>query len=247
MAERIELEETRRFIDANNNSQPINGDVESASVVIRDGKKQKKQQEQEQLAEFTGLSKDEVLKYGSDPTWVRARWALFFAFWLVWAGLVLGAILTVVFEPSCPYIPKLDWHQKEIFYRLNVDTFRDSNADGKGDLNGVMQKLDHFEQIGVKSILINNVLSEDGKSVRPEYGDENSLIVLKKELENRDMHLVMKVPAKNAKVNVNHLLKQSVNGILITEINDYEGKIEELLAEVKKSADEISKKTFKKR
>lgn len=236
MVEGIELEETRKFIDNNNNNAH---DVE---VAIRDGSSHKKQ-----LAEFTGLSKDEVIKYGSDPAWVKARWALFVSFWLAWIGLVVGAVLIVYFTPSCPHIEKLEWYQNEIFYRLNVDKFRDSNSDGKGDLKGIEQKLDHFDSIGVKSILINHVLSDDGKSVKPEYGDENSLLSLKKALEDKDMHLVMKVPANKVKENLESLLKNLVNGILITDIGDYEGKLDELLKDVKKIADTISKKTFKKR
>ena len=93
MVERIELEETRKFIDSNNNNAH---DVE---VAIRDGTSHRKQ-----LAEFTGLSKDEVIKYGSDPAWVKARWVLFITFWLAWIGLVVGAVLIVYFTPSCPHI-----------------------------------------------------------------------------------------------------------------------------------------------
>lgn len=47
-------------------SNPPNGD---AKIDISDG------------PTFSGLSKDELMKYADDPFWVRLRWVLFLIFW----------------------------------------------------------------------------------------------------------------------------------------------------------------------
>ena len=45
------------------------------------------------LQAFTGMSKDELMKYANDPFWVRLRWIFFILFWAVWAAMLLGAVL----------------------------------------------------------------------------------------------------------------------------------------------------------
>ena len=39
------------------------------------------------------------------------------------------------------------WYKDAIFYELYVRAFRDSNADGHGDLRGVIQKLDYLQGV----------------------------------------------------------------------------------------------------
>ena len=86
---------------------------------------------------FNGLTKEQVMAYGTDPAWIRIRWAFFFLFWIVWAGMLVSAVLIVVFTPSCPFRPKMNWWEKEVVYQIDVDNFKDSNNDGTGDLAGL--------------------------------------------------------------------------------------------------------------
>lgn len=44
------------------------------------------------------------------------------------------------------------WYKEAVFYELNVKAFYDTNGDGWGDFNGVTQKLDHLEDLGVTCI-----------------------------------------------------------------------------------------------
>ncbi|KAF5308625.1 hypothetical protein FQR65_LT18022 [Abscondita terminalis] len=63
-------------------------------------------------AQFVGLSKDELMKYANDPFWVRLRWFLFILFWLLWAAMLIGAILIIVAAPKCsPPEPRTWWEQ----------------------------------------------------------------------------------------------------------------------------------------
>jgi hypothetical protein len=85
---------------------------------------------------FTGLSKSEVLKYATDPKWVKIRWFIFAIFWILWLAMLVTAVLLIVFSPKCPYRPRLDWYQSEVFYQIDLAKFKDSNGDGIGDLKG---------------------------------------------------------------------------------------------------------------
>ena len=44
------------------------------------------------------------------------------------------------------------WYKSAIFYELYVRAFKDSNADGWGDLKGVTEKLDYLQDLGVDAI-----------------------------------------------------------------------------------------------
>ncbi len=41
------------------------------------------------------------------------------------------------------------WFENAVFYEVYVRAFYDSNADGHGDLSGLMQKLDYLQELGV--------------------------------------------------------------------------------------------------
>ena len=38
------------------------------------------------------LTKSELMKYATDPFWVKLRWALFILFWLIWVGMLVSAV-----------------------------------------------------------------------------------------------------------------------------------------------------------
>jgi glycosidase len=52
--------------------------------------------------------------------------------------------------PPCP-----DWVHNAVFYQIYPQTFYDSNGDGIGDLQGIIEKLDYVKSLGVDGIWIN--------------------------------------------------------------------------------------------
>jgi glycosidase len=47
-----------------------------------------------------------------------------------------------------------DWWKKTTVYQIYPRSFYDTNVDGIGDLEGIIQKLDYIQQLGFESIWI---------------------------------------------------------------------------------------------
>ncbi len=60
------------------------------------------------------------------------------------------ASLTSAPKPEGP-----EWMRNAVFYQIYPQTFFDSNGDGVGDLQGIIQKLDYVKSLGVDAIWIN--------------------------------------------------------------------------------------------
>jgi alpha-glucosidase len=52
---------------------------------------------------------------------------------------------------------ELAWWQSAIIYEIYPRSFQDSNADGIGDLDGILQRLDYLVQLGVNAIWISPI------------------------------------------------------------------------------------------
>ena len=72
------------------------------------------------------------------------------------------------------------WYKDAIFYEVYVRAFKDSNADGHGDLPGLIEKLDYLQELGVTALWLLPIypspLKDDGYDiadyyrVHPDYG-----------------------------------------------------------------------------
>lgn len=47
------------------------------------------------------------------------------------------------------------WLKSAVFYEIYPQSFYDTNRDGIGDLNGIIQKLDYVKSLGCNAIWIN--------------------------------------------------------------------------------------------
>jgi alpha-amylase len=88
----------------------------------------------------------------------------------------------------------------EIIYHVFQRSFYDTNGDLHGDLNGVRQKLDYLQELGVTSILLlplyesvyyHNYFAIDFKKIDPEFGTMQDYISLVKEIHRRGMKIYM--------------------------------------------------------
>lgn len=54
-------------------------------------------------------------------------------------------------------LDNLLWWQKASIYQVLIQSFQDTNGDGKGDIRGIMERLDYFVALGVDVIWISPI------------------------------------------------------------------------------------------
>jgi alpha-amylase len=106
-------------------------------------------------------------------------------------------------EPSSTLklIPTVrSWWQDAVFYEIFVRSFCDSNGDGIGDLNGITQKLDYLQELGVNALWLMPIFPSpsyhgydvtDYFNVNPQYGTLDDLKNLLNQAHQRKMHIIL--------------------------------------------------------
>ncbi len=92
------------------------------------------------------------------------------------------------------------WYHKTSIYQIYPRSFYDSNSDGIGDLQGIIQKLDYIHQLGFETIWISPFFASPQADmgydissytdIAPEYGTMNDALLLIKETHKRGMRIV---------------------------------------------------------
>ena len=85
---------------------------------------------------YPALTKAELMKYADDPKWVKVRWALFILFWIIWAAMLVAAVYFIWAAPKCPSPEPKEYWQKAPVYSVQVKSFKDSDSNGMGDIQG---------------------------------------------------------------------------------------------------------------
>lgn len=103
-------------------------------------------------------------------------------------------------RPQAIKHPQQKPNKEEIIYHIFQRSFYDSNRDMQGDLNGIREKLDYLQQLGVTAILLtplyqspfyHNYFADDFKKIDPSYGTMRDYLKLIKELHRRGMKFYM--------------------------------------------------------
>ena len=99
----------------------------------------------------------------------------------------------------CTNSPK--WLDSAVFYEIYPQSFQDSNADGIGDIPGIIQRLDYIHNLGCNALWINpcfdSPFKDAGYDVRdytmvaPRYGTNDDLVALFDEAHKRGMHVLL--------------------------------------------------------
>ncbi len=92
------------------------------------------------------------------------------------------------------------WFKDAIFYELHVRSFFDSNGDGVGDFEGLIQKLDYLEDLGINTLWLlpfyPSPLKDDGYDVtdyydvHPDYGTLADFKLFLKEAHKRGIRVI---------------------------------------------------------
>lgn len=94
----------------------------------------------------------------------------------------------------------MSWQHTTSIYQIYPRSFYDSNGDGIGDLQGIIQKLDYIQQLGFETIWISPFYKSpqddfgydiaDYYTISPEYGTLQDAEMLIHEVHKRDMKIV---------------------------------------------------------
>lgn len=96
---------------------------------------------------------------------------------------------------------KRAWWKEASVYQIYPRSFYDSNGDGIGDLNGILQKLDYLQGLGVDVLWLNPIYDSpnvdngydirDYRSILADFGTMEDFQRLLAEVHRREMRLVM--------------------------------------------------------
>ncbi|HSL29786.1 MAG TPA: alpha-amylase family glycosyl hydrolase, partial [Anaerolineales bacterium] len=108
-------------------------------------------------------------------------------------------------EPTLTPAPTQDaetfpWWNETVFYEIFVRSFRDSDGDGIGDFNGITEKLDYLEDLGIKGLWLMPINPSpsyhgydvtDYYAVNPDYGTMEDFKHLLEEARARDIKIII--------------------------------------------------------
>ncbi|WP_419800880.1 maltose alpha-D-glucosyltransferase [Mucilaginibacter sp.] len=95
---------------------------------------------------------------------------------------------------------KIHWYKDAVIYELHIKAFADGNGDGIGDFEGLLQKLDYLQDLGVTAIWLlpfyPSPLRDDGYdiadyyTINPSYGNIKEFKQLLKEAHERGLKVI---------------------------------------------------------
>jgi len=93
------------------------------------------------------------------------------------------------------------WWKEAVVYQIYPRSFNDSNKDGIGDIQGIIEKLDYIEKLGIDVIWLcpiykspnadNGYDISDYRKIMDEFGDLQDLEKLIFEIHNKNMKIIM--------------------------------------------------------
>ncbi|XP_073330512.1 amino acid transporter heavy chain SLC3A2-like [Pagrus major] len=207
---------------------------------------------------FTGLSKEELMKVAGTPGWVRTRCVLLVLFWLVWVGMLAGAIVIIVQAPRCKAIPEMNWWNEGPLYQISdLEAFSDG-------LKGVEAKLDEINKLKVKGLVLgplHNVQTDNPSAlfleeINPTQGKKEDLAAVLEKAHKKGISVVLDltpnyqgnalwfssdvgVVVEKVTAAAEHWLALGVDGVKISALTDCWSKLQ---AAVQGNRTEDSKK-----
>ena len=112
--------------------------------------------------------------------------------------IILGFTLSANTQ-NIPNVP--EWVHSAVFYQIYPQTYYDTDADGIGDIEGIIKKLDYIKGLGVNAIWISPFYESpfmdagydvaDFYKIAPRYGNMESAKRLFKEAHKRDLKIIL--------------------------------------------------------
>lgn len=147
-------------------------------------------------APYAGMPKEVLLHYSRQRRFVIARYIIA-ATGVTLTLLILSLVIAfVAISPGCQ-----KFYQTSPIYQVYPKSFQDSDSDGVGDIKGIINRLPHFEDLGVKTLWLNPVYPspqvDNGYDIsnyvdiEPTFGSLEDIKALIQAMHDRGMYLVM--------------------------------------------------------
>ncbi|PPK84680.1 oligo-1,6-glucosidase [Neolewinella xylanilytica] len=125
------------------------------------------------------------------------------------AGLLLG-VLTACTSGQTPSTATVsaggvepEWWKEIIVYQIYPRSFQDTDGDGVGDLNGIIERLDYIESLGVSAVWLNPIYASpnddngydvsDYRDIMADFGTMADFDRLLVGMHERDIKLIMDI------------------------------------------------------
>jgi alpha-glucosidase len=108
-------------------------------------------------------------------------------------------------SPTAPHTPplinKLEWWQRAVIYEIAPISFQDTNGDGRGDLHGLIEKIDYLVWLGIDAVWLTPIYKSpmldlgydisDFCAVDPMFGTLEDFDRLVENLHARNIRLIL--------------------------------------------------------
>jgi len=127
-----------------------------------------------------------------------------------------------------PEAPQLPWWREAMFYEIFVRSFYDTDGNGIGDFNGITQKLDYLQDLGINALWLMPIHPSptyhgydviNYYAVNSEYGTMEDFKRLLEEAHNRDIQIVIDLVINHT--SSQHPWFQDANRDLESRYRDY--------------------------
>lgn len=148
------------------------------------------------------LQPEQIEHSRTDSVWKRARWLLYSVFWLGWSACLLIAVLIAASHSNNCLLTTREWWKDTIIYEIWTLSYEDSNSDGVGDLNGMRQRLDHLQKLGIGAIFMRPVIWVESTGLgvightelSSQIGSFEEIAQLVREAHNREIRILIDFP-----------------------------------------------------
>ena len=93
------------------------------------------------------------------------------------------------------------WWMDKVIYQIYPRSFKDSNGDGIGDLNGIVEKLDYIKELGIDIIWLSPIYESPNddngydisnyQSIMDEFGTMEDFDKLLEEAHKRSLKIML--------------------------------------------------------
>ena len=122
----------------------------------------------------------------------------------------LCLLVTYVAVSQPPFKPVPKWLNNAVFYQVYPQSFKDTDGDGIGDINGIVQQLDYIKWLGCNTIWLNPCFESafqdagydviDFYKVAKRYGTNDDLVSLFREAHKRKMRVCIDLVAGHTSI-----------------------------------------------